>query len=625
MKQAYAILFLLFLGPALLAQTNTDSLWQIWRNTHLPDTARLQILQDMAYSYVNNDPDSAQAVAELELDNARQLKLPKWEARAHNIIGLSYRFKSDFPTAKWHYEQSLALSEAAGDKNNMAAVWGNLGDIYRLQSNFPKAIECLTKCLKLAEATGDRKKAGNVYVSIATIFYEEPGQEQKVQEYLEKARLIFEDLKSEQGQMLVYGNLAAVYLDLGQHEKALDFTQKTLALQEKLGDEHGAASTLFNRATIYGEQGRVREALADFDRVIHTFHAMGDQEGLADAYIGMGNLWVDEKRYATAVSSCEKGLRLARELGSPNLTEVEACNCLYKAYLGQGNYKLALNYLEQMGVAKDSLHLQETAQRLKEMEIEQRSVADSLSLEKERLQVEKTMRKKDRNLSVLLVIGLVILVGALAFWSRMLYFQRRSQQFQARSVELEKQQLLNEIALLRTQVNPHFLFNSLSILSSLVHLDANLSEQFIEQLSRSYRYILEQKEFSLVTLRTELEFIKSYAFLLKIRFEDKFDIEYDIPDDLLDRKKIAPLTLQLLIENAVKHNRMSLKEPLTVRVTVADSETLEVKNRLQPRSTAATSTGVGLQNIKDRYALLTDQSVWAGEANGSFVVRVPLL
>ena len=99
---------------------------------------------------------------------------------------------------------------------------------------------------------------------------------------------------------------------------------------------------------------------------------------------------------------------------------------------------------------------------------------------------------------------------------------------QARSEALEKQQLLNEIDLLKTQVNPHFLFNSLSILSSLVHVNADLSEQFIEQLARSYRYILEQKDQPLVTLRTELEFIRSYAFLLKIRFENKFDLRVDL-------------------------------------------------------------------------------------------------
>lgn len=196
---------------------------------------------------------------------------------------------------------------------------------------------------------------------------------------------------------------------------------------------------------------------------------------------------------------------------------------------------------------------------------------------------------------------------------------------QARSKELEKQKLLNEIALLKTQVNPHFLFNSLSILSSLVHVNADLSEQFIDQLSRSYRYILEQKDYTLVTLRTELEFIRSYAFLLKIRFEHKFDLRVHLDEAILDQYHVAPLTLQLLVENAVKHNRMSVKEPLVVDV-FAEGETLVVKNALRLRTTPEPSTGTGLQNIISRYALLTDRSVWAGEtADACFEVRVPLL
>jgi len=190
--------------------------------------------------------------------------------------------------------------------------------------------------------------------------------------------------------------------------------------------------------------------------------------------------------------------------------------------------------------------------------------------------------------------------------------------------QLEKQQLLNEIALLKIQVNPHFLFNSLSILSSLVRVNPDLAEQFIDQLSRSYRYILEQKEQSLVSLRTELEFIQSYVFLLKIRFENKFDLDIQLDDAVLDRFTIPPLTLQLLIENAVKHNRMSAAEPLRIVVSVVD-DMLVVHNRLQPRPSPAESTGIGLQNIQNRYALLTDKPVRAGEENGEFVVKLPLL
>ena len=164
----------------------------------------------------------------------------------------------------------------------------------------------------------------------------------------------------------------------------------------------------------------------------------------------------------------------------------------------------------------------------------------------------------------------------------------------------------------------------MSILSSLVRIDPDLSEKFIDQLSKSYRYILEHKDHYLVSLRTELDFIDAYSFLLKIRFENKFDVNYHLSELELDKYKIAPMTLQLLIENAVKHNRMSQKEPLIVEVSVLD-KVLIVSNKLQVRSGSVGSTGIGLENIKNRYALLTKIPVWAGITEDKFVVKVPLL
>lgn len=225
-----------------------------------------------------------------------------------------------------------------------------------------------------------------------------------------------------------------------------------------------------------------------------------------------------------------------------------------------------------------------------------------------------------RTLLALLFAGLVY---GVYYYRRRL--RRRISAIQKHAAALEKQQLLSEIDLLKTQVNPHFLFNSLSILASLVRVDPDLSEQFIDQLSRSYRYILEQKDQTLVTLRTELEFIRAYIFLLKIRFDNKFDVTIDIPERLLDSAQIAPLTLQLLLENAVKHNRMSTKEPLVVSIEVQDNY-LVISNAYRPRGNGGpTSTGVGLQNIINRYALLSNERVYAGEQNEMFVVRVPLV
>ncbi|WP_338877180.1 histidine kinase [Spirosoma sp. SC4-14] len=201
---------------------------------------------------------------------------------------------------------------------------------------------------------------------------------------------------------------------------------------------------------------------------------------------------------------------------------------------------------------------------------------------------------------------------------------RQLEDVQVRAERLEKENVQAQFAALKSQVNPHFLFNSLSILSSLVHADADLSEKFIDQLSRAYRYILEQKDNERVLLKTELEFIQAYRFLLNIRFENKFDVVINVPEADQNRYSIAPLTLQLLVENAVKHNRMSAKEPLHVHIRV-EGECLVVQNNLQIRPQSETSTGVGLQNIITRYAMLTERSVWVGENEGSFIVKVPLL
>lgn len=201
---------------------------------------------------------------------------------------------------------------------------------------------------------------------------------------------------------------------------------------------------------------------------------------------------------------------------------------------------------------------------------------------------------------------------------------RQLQYLQVKAEQLQKEAAQAQLAALRNQVNPHFLFNSLSILSSLVEVNNSLSVQFINRLSKAYRYILEQRDAEQVLLRTELDFIDSYTFLLRIRFDEHLQVRINVPDPDQDRYHIAPLTLQLLIENAVKHNQLLDDKPFIVRID-SQNEYLSVANPLQPRPQSDTSTGVGLANIISRYRLLSDRSVWVGEVDGDFVVKIPLL
>jgi two-component system, LytTR family, sensor kinase len=236
-----------------------------------------------------------------------------------------------------------------------------------------------------------------------------------------------------------------------------------------------------------------------------------------------------------------------------------------------------------------------------------------------RLPLWRAMGRTNYALTLVISISIFYLI-----LNRKSHFRMRYMEIQAE--QLKKENALAQFEALKNQVSPHFLFNSLSILSSLVHVDANLSEKFIDQLSKAYRYILEQKDNDTVSLKTEMDFLESYAFLLKIRFENKFDVKVSITDQEAEKYHIAPLTLQLLIENCVKHNRMSEKEPLIVSILIKDDH-LVVINPVRPRSQTEriTSTGIGLSNIKNRYQLLTKSSVQIDQDEELFTVKIPLL
>jgi LytS/YehU family sensor histidine kinase len=190
-------------------------------------------------------------------------------------------------------------------------------------------------------------------------------------------------------------------------------------------------------------------------------------------------------------------------------------------------------------------------------------------------------------------------------------------------ISVQKENLQSQLEVLRQQVNPHFLFNSLNVLTSLIKLEPDLAEKFTEHLSKVYRYVLENKDNDLVSLNTELDFLEAYLFLLNIRFMDKIRVEFDISIDK-NGYLILPLALQLIIENAIKHNSMSKKNPLIIQMFVDEHLMLNIINNLQERESHMVSTGVGLKNIAHRYELLELPAPEFYKTEAMFVAKIPL-
>jgi len=216
----------------------------------------------------------------------------------------------------------------------------------------------------------------------------------------------------------------------------------------------------------------------------------------------------------------------------------------------------------------------------------------------------------------------VNLLIALFFIGRILRLQTDKQESRIENERLKQQSLQNELIALKNQVDPHFLFNSLNSLTSLIR-ENEKATKFVKKLSHMYRYILQSGESDLVSVREELKFTASYTHLIRARYRDRFAIDIQIDDRLLDFE-IPPLALQLLVENAVKHNEISTSNPLTVRI-YSEESSLYVENRIQPRTVLKEGTKNGLLNLKKRYVLLLRKEVKVRTENNIFAVELPLV
>ena len=203
------------------------------------------------------------------------------------------------------------------------------------------------------------------------------------------------------------------------------------------------------------------------------------------------------------------------------------------------------------------------------------------------------------------------------------FFEKWKEQFRLNE-QLKNQQVRTQYEVLQNQMSPHFLFNSLNTLTTIIPEDTDAAVSFTEKLSEVYRYILQNKDRELVDLEEELDFVKSYLFLLRMRFPDNLTFNFDIDKKYLNQT-IPPLTLQMLVENAIKHNIVSKAKPLHIDIYIENGKSVIVKNNLQRKESLEKSTKTGLENIRKRYTILGGKEIDVITTASNFMVAVPLI
>ena len=217
------------------------------------------------------------------------------------------------------------------------------------------------------------------------------------------------------------------------------------------------------------------------------------------------------------------------------------------------------------------------------------------------------------------IAGTIVSLAYEAFY----FFDQWKEQFRVNE-QLKNQQIRTQYEVLQNQMSPHFLFNSLNTLATIIPEDAEVAVSFTEKLSEVYRYILQNKDRELVDLKEEVDFVKSYLFLLRMRYPDNLSFDFDI-DKKYHGLTIPPLTLQMLIENAIKHNVVSKSKPLHIDIYIENGKSVIVKNNLQRKESLAKSTKTGLENIRSRYRILGGKEIDVITSASNFMVAVPLI
>jgi sensor histidine kinase YesM len=216
------------------------------------------------------------------------------------------------------------------------------------------------------------------------------------------------------------------------------------------------------------------------------------------------------------------------------------------------------------------------------------------------------------------------IIVSVIIWSStsQIYLTYVREQMFIENERLISENIRNRYEALKNQIDPHFLFNSLNTLNGLITFDNNRAREYVEKLSSVFRYVIQNKD--ITTLRDEMNFTNSYAYLINIRYGENFRIDTVISEKYLSYK-VMPISVQLLIENAIKHNVISKKYPLTVNIYTTETDTLVVENNIQVKEFSSASSGIGLANLCERYKLLFNKEVVISNTDNIFRIEIPLI
>ncbi|WP_333878679.1 tetratricopeptide repeat-containing sensor histidine kinase [Flavobacterium sp.] len=453
----------------------------------------------------------------------------------------------------------------------------------------------------------------------------------KARNYLNRALKItsksdFNNLKN------IYVNLGVSYDHAGDHRKAIEYYKKAIPYMQQTENYNSVAMNFHNMAVAYGELNDFSNAEYYSLKALEYQQKSGSMRTLAVVTLALGDLYTDYNQLEKAEHYLDLAGKTARALKTPYYLQA-----YYEEYYDwlkkKGNYQKAVVYSDSLITITNTINSEDKLQATTELEarFENSLKSKEIELLKVQKKLQDTEMKRNEAWRYILALITVLCLVLIFILYRNYKLKQKANQMLSQekdalaqqNLQLENENILVQFETLKNQVSPHFLFNSLNALASLITTDQQKALAFTNLFSKIFRNTLELKDRHLITLSEELQHVNAYLQLQKMRFHDNLIIDIQI-DSKVMAYFLPPFSLQMVIENAVKHNVISSEAPLFISISNTE-DFLRITNNLQQRNYVEDSTKTGLKNIISRYKYITALRPVFEIRNDQFVVELPII
>ncbi|CAN5664479.1 hypothetical protein BH11BAC1_BH11BAC1_00080 [soil metagenome] len=510
------------------------------------------------------------------------------KAAALNSWGNVYKNKGDFPMALEFFLKAQAVNEEFNNLEAIAINSKNIGDIYSTWGKFPEALDFFFKALGIAEKLNKDKISAATLGSIGLIYRKQDNFE-KAKEYYSRALKLNQKLDDKRGVGIIYGNLGSLYLSRGNTAEAFDHFKMSLKEYEEVGYKKGIASAYINMGAIFNGKGEAFEkqrntssaykafveALDYYFKGMRIVVEIEDKNTEAINLANIGLVYLNMKKYQDSETYFLKALQMSNSIDDLEGV-MEVNQSLSRLYSETNKYKKAWEHYQLAVAAKDSVFNADKTEEItrKEMNFEQEkkdAIAKVEQEKKDALSIQEIEKQKLLRNTIAVGAGIITLSSLLSFF---FYKRKRDAEQKQKETSLSLQVSETEMKALRSQMNPHFIFNALQSIQTFLlknrSEDANI---YLLKFSKLMRAVLENSRHSEVSLKDDMQALELYMQLESIRLPHPFTYQFNIDESIdVEEVSIPPLILQPFVENAIWHGLQYKPEPGHIDIFISKKD-----------------------------------------------------